>query len=123
MDIRPIRDDDDHAAALREIERLWGAAAGTPEGDALDVLATLVERYEEERFKLPDADPVEVILAYMESRELGRKDLAEVLGSRSRATEVLSHRRALSIEHIRRLHHAWKIPADLLIGSGRRGAA
>lgn len=120
MNIRPIRNDQDHAAALREIERMWGAEPGTPEGDTLDVLATLVDRYEEERFPLPEADPVEVIQAYMANNDLGQRDLAEVLGSKSRATEILSHRRPLSIEHIRRIHHAWHIPADLLIGESER---
>jgi HTH-type transcriptional regulator / antitoxin HigA len=123
MHIRPIRTDADHAVALREIERLWGAEPGTPEGDALDVLATLVDRYEDERFTLPEADPVKVIEAYMANNGLSRKDLAEVLGSQSRATEVLAHRRALSIEHIRRIHGAWKIPAELLIGESRRATA
>jgi HTH-type transcriptional regulator / antitoxin HigA len=123
MIVRPIRTDEDHAAALREIERLWGAEPGTPESDALEVLATLVDRYEDERFPLPEADPVAVIEAYMENNDLNRKDLAEVLGSQSRATEVLSHRRSLSIEHIRRIHRAWKIPADLLIGESRRASA
>lgn len=123
MEIRPIRNDEDHAVALREIERLWGAEPGTPEGDALDVLATLVDRYEDERFPLPEADPVEVIEAYMENNDLSRKDLAEVLGSQSRATEILTHRRSLSIEHIRRLHHAWNIPAELLIAESRKARA
>jgi HTH-type transcriptional regulator/antitoxin HigA len=61
MDIRPIRNDDDHAAALREIERIWGAAAGTEEGDKLDILATLVEKYEESRWPIIDlCDPTDV---------------------------------------------------------------
>jgi HTH-type transcriptional regulator/antitoxin HigA len=123
MLIRPIHNDEDHAAALREIERLWGAKPGTPESDALEVLATLVDRYEDERFPLPDADPVEVIEAFMANNDLSRKDLAQVLGSQSRATEILAHRRALSIEHIRRIHSAWKIPAELLIGESRRATA
>ena len=61
MEIHPIRTDEDHTEALREIERLWGAEPGSPEGDKLDVLATLVERYEESRFPLPVADPVAVM--------------------------------------------------------------
>lgn len=123
MPVRPIRNDEDHAAALAEIERLWGAAPGTPESDALDVLATLVDCYEDERFPLPDADPVEVIEAYMANNDLGRMDLARVLGSQSRASEILAHRRRLSIEHIRRIHSAWKIPAELLIGESHRATA
>lgn len=123
MPIRPIRNDEDHAAALAEIERLWGAAPGTPESDALEVLATLVDRYEDQRFPLPDADPVEVIEVYMANHDLSRKDLARVLGSESRASEILARRRGLSIEHIRRIHSAWKIPAQLLIVEGRRATA
>ena len=68
MDTRPIRTDEDHIVALQEIERLWGAEPGSAEGDKLDVLATLVERYEESRFPLPAADPVAVINAVMAER-------------------------------------------------------
>jgi HTH-type transcriptional regulator/antitoxin HigA len=117
MHIRPIHTADDHRAALQLIEQLWGADPGTEEGDALDVLATLVERYEEEHFPLPDADPVAVLQAAMDERGFSQSDLAEVLGSRSRASEILSGRRPLALEHIRRIHHAWKVPADLLIGA------
>ena len=116
MHIRPIHNDDDHKAALQLIEQLWGAEPGTEEGDALDVLATLVERYEEERFPMPQPDPVAILHAFMEARDLSQSDLADVLGSRSRASEILTGRRALAIEHIRRIRQAWKLPADLLIG-------
>ena len=116
MEIHPIRTDEDHTEALREIERLWGAEPGSPEGDKLDVLATLVERYEESRFPLPVADPVAVITAVMAERGYTRKDLAELLGSQSRATEILAHRRSLSIEHIRRVSRSWRVPAEALLG-------
>jgi HTH-type transcriptional regulator/antitoxin HigA len=116
MNIRPIHNDDDHVAALREIERLWGAEPGTPDGDALDILATLVERYEEERFPIPVADPVDVLREVMEARGYTRKDLAEVLGSQSRATEILSRKRTLSVDHIRRLSRSWRVPAEALLG-------
>ena len=116
MDIRPIRNDEDHRQALQEIERLWGAEMGSEEGDKLDVLATLVERYEEARFPLPVADPVDVITAVMAERGYTRKDLADVLGSQSRATEILAHRRSLSIEHIRRVSRSWRVPAEALLG-------
>lgn len=117
MEIRPIQTDADHTEALREIERLWGAASGTPDGDKLDVLATLVERYEEQHFPMPDADPVEVIVQVMADRGYTRGDFAAVLGSQSRATEILARRRTLSVEHIRRVHRSWRIPAELLIGA------
>ncbi len=117
MDIRPIQTDADHTQALREIERLWGAPPGTPDGDKLDVLATLVERYEETRFPIPTADPVEVIVQVMRDRGYTRGDFAAVLGSQSRATEILAGRRTLSVEHIRRVCRSWHIPAELLIGA------
>lgn len=116
MDIRPIRTDEDHSTALREIERLWGAVPGSPEGDVLDVLATLVDRYEEERFPLPAADPVDVITEVMEARGYTRGDLARVLGSQSRATEILNRTRTLSLDHIRRVSRAWRVPAEALLG-------
>src|SRR5258706_15294628 len=99
MDIRPIRTDDDHAAALREIEALWGAAAGTAEGDRLDVLATLVEAYEERRWPIDELDPVEAIEAAMEHEGHSRRDLAELIGE-SRATEILKRKRHLTLPMI-----------------------
>ncbi|HEY3951207.1 helix-turn-helix domain-containing protein [Phenylobacterium sp.] len=116
MDIRPIRTEADHDAAVREIERLWGAAEGTPEGDALDVLITLVDAYETEHFKLPAVSPVEIVKQVMAERGYTQVDLGKVFGSRSRASDLLSGRRGLSLEQIRRLHAAWKIPAEALIG-------
>jgi HTH-type transcriptional regulator / antitoxin HigA len=116
MDIRPIRNDEDHETALREIERLWGAAPGSPDGDRLDVLATLVDRYEEERFPLPAADPVAVIRHVMDAKGYTTKDLAKVLGSQPRASEILSRKRGLSLEHIRKVSRSWNIPPSALIG-------
>ncbi len=116
MDIRPIRTDDDHIAALKEIEALWGAELGTPEGDRLDVLATLVVAYEEKRYPVPPADPIGVLLFSMEQNGRKQKDLAELLGSRSRASEILARKRELTLEQIRKLHREWHIPAGALIG-------
>src|SRR5436305_13859247 len=99
MEIRPIRNDADHAAAIAEIERLWGAATGTDDGDKLDILATLVEKYEEDHWPNVDvSDPVD-LLDYAIG-ELGhtQAELAELLGSRSRASELLNRRRPLTVE-------------------------
>lgn len=123
MQITPIRSDADHAAALREIERLWGAAPGTPDGDALDVLATLVEAYEARRWPVEASDPVDVIAFAMDQRGAGKADLAKVLGSFPRASEVLSRRRPLTLPMIWKLHAAWGIPAELLIRPYRTGRA
>lgn len=117
MDIKPIRTHRDYKAALAEIERLFNAKLGTPDGDRLDVLATLVEAYEQQHFPILPPDPVEAILYFMESRGLTRKDLEPYLGSRAKVSEVLNRKRPLSIDMIRRLHRVLGIPAEVLIQS------
>jgi HTH-type transcriptional regulator/antitoxin HigA len=118
MDIRPIRTDAEHRAALAEIERCWGAPEGTEEGDKLDVLLALVEIYEARRWPIDvdeDFDPIDVLNYAIE--ELGHTQVepAELLRSRSRASEILSRRRALTVNMIHNISEAWKIPADLLV--------
>jgi len=115
MDIRPLVTPDDHAAALHEIERLWGAETGTGDGDKLDLLATLVEHYEERHFPLGEADPVETICVHMEMTGRTQRDLAQLLGSASRASELLNRKRALTMDMAHKLHKVWKVPADALI--------
>jgi HTH-type transcriptional regulator/antitoxin HigA len=100
MQIRPIRTSKNHRAALAEIEKLWGASTGTPEGDKLDILVTLVETYEERRWPLRSRrrfDPVDVLRYAIEELGHSQADLADILGSRSRASEVLALRRALCV--------------------------
>jgi HTH-type transcriptional regulator/antitoxin HigA len=118
MEIRPIRTDKDHRAALAEIAACWGAAEGTEEGDRLDVLLALVEIYEAKRWPIDiedSFDPIDV-LGYAIA-ELGhtQAELSEILRSRSRASEILSRRRALTVDMIHKISEAWKIPADLLV--------
>lgn len=117
MDIRPIRSDEDHKAALAEIERLWGTAPGTDSGDKLDILVTLVEKYEENRWPMaePDWDPVDVLQYAIDEMGHSQAELAELLRSRSRASEILSRNRTLTLEMIRSISDAWRIPAALLI--------
>lgn len=115
MEINPIKTDEDHKDALREIQQLWNAADGTSEADKLDVLATLVVAYEEKRWPVEPLDPVETILGCMDLNGYSQPDLAKLFGSRSRASEVLSRKRPLTLEMIQKLHDEWKIPAELLI--------
>jgi HTH-type transcriptional regulator / antitoxin HigA len=123
MEIHPVRNDADHAAALREIERLWGAAPGTEDGDKLDVLVTLVEKYEESRWPVVDAsDPVDLLNYAIDELGHSQAELAELLGSRSRASEILNRRRPLTVEMIHKISQAWKIPADLLVRPSRVAA-
>jgi HTH-type transcriptional regulator / antitoxin HigA len=116
MDIRPIRTEQDYDAAVAEIGRLWGAKAGTEDGDKLDILATLVDRYEEARWPTNDAmDPIDLLHFAIDEFGHTQAELAELLGSRSRASEILNRKRPLSIDMIRRLNEAWKLPLELLI--------
>ena len=116
MEIRPIRTDTDHKRALRRIEQLMDSEPGTPAADELDVLVTLVEAYEDQRFPIADPDPLEAIRFRMEQSGLTRKDLEPLIGSRGRVSEVLNGRRALSIQMIRRLHRELGIPLESLVG-------
>jgi HTH-type transcriptional regulator/antitoxin HigA len=109
-DIRPVRTEADYEAALETVERLWGAKSGTPEGDHLDVLATLIEVYEEEHHPIDPPDPVDAILFRMEQSGLTRKDLERILGSRARVSEVLRRKRPLTLNMIRNLHNEMRDP-------------
>jgi HTH-type transcriptional regulator / antitoxin HigA len=115
MQIKPIKTKADHRAALKEIERLMDAKPGTPAGDRLDILTTLVERYESQHEPIEPPDPIDALLYYMESRDLKRRDLEPYLGSRARVAEVLNRRRPLTIEMIRKLHNGLGISANVLI--------
>ncbi len=115
MEIKPIKTEADYEAALKEIEQLWGASYGSPEGDKLDVLVTLVEAYEEKHYPVPPPDPIEAILHYMENQGLSEHDLEPYLGSHLYVSEVLNRQRSLSLDMIRKLHIELGIPADILV--------
>ena len=121
-EIRPIRTEADYDAALVEIEQYFDnePERGTPESDRFDILAALIGAYEQEhwRFDPPD-DPVDAICAVMELRQFTQKDLAMLLGSRSRASEILNRKRGLTMEQARLLHEHWHVPAaSLIAGAG-----
>jgi HTH-type transcriptional regulator/antitoxin HigA len=115
MTIKPIRTRADHAKALAEIERLWEARPGTPDGDKLDVLATLVDAYERQTTPILPPDPIEAILFRLDQQNKTRKDLEGIVGPRGRVSEILGRRRSLSLQMIRGLHRALQIPLDILI--------
>jgi HTH-type transcriptional regulator/antitoxin HigA len=115
QDLKPIKTKADYKASLAEIERLWGARSGTPEGDRLDILAMLIDAYGNEYYPMDPPDPIEAIKFRMEQQGLTRKDLVEILGSRTRVAEVLNRRRDLSINMIRRLNKKLGISVDVLI--------
>ena len=124
MNIKPIKTNSDYETALKEIERLFDAEPGTPDGDRLEVLSTLVEAYEDEHYPIPLPDPIEaiyyfieMILYTMDSRGLTRADLEPYIGSRARVSEILNRKRPLSLSMIQRLNTGLGIPAESLIAS------
>ena len=122
-DVKPIRSAEDHEAAMAEVERLWGSKSGTPDGDRLDVLATLIDACEADHFPMDPPDPVDAIRFRLEQQGLTRRDLEDILGTRGRVAEVLNGKRALSIAMIRRLNEKLGISADVLIRPPRKRAA
>jgi HTH-type transcriptional regulator / antitoxin HigA len=120
MLIKPIKSEADHAAALREIERLWGADEGPAGGDRLEVLTTLVEAYEQAHFPIAAPNPIEAIKFRLEQRGADQKALIGVIGNRARVYEVLRRDRPLSLSMIRRLNQTLNIPAEVLIRPVRR---
>jgi HTH-type transcriptional regulator/antitoxin HigA len=121
--VKPIRTKRDYEAALKEVERLWGAKAGTSDGDRRDVLATLIDVYEAEYCPMDPPDPIEAIKFRMEQQGLTRRDLEEIIGTRTRIAEILNRKRGLSIAMIRRLHERLGISAEVLIRPSRKSAA
>jgi HTH-type transcriptional regulator / antitoxin HigA len=115
MDIHPIKTEADYQAALEEIQSLFEAAPNTPQGDKLEVLATLVEAYEDKHFPIPAPDPIEAVRYFMDSRGLTRKDLEPYIGNRARVSEVLNRKRPLTLRMIQRLHNTLGVPADMLL--------
>ena len=115
MELRPIRTEADYQAALQDIEQLFDASPDTPEFDRLDILSTLVEAYEKMICPIDLPDPIEAIRYYMETRGWSRRDLESCIGSRARVSEILSRKRSLTLDMIRKLHDQLGIPAEVLI--------
>jgi HTH-type transcriptional regulator/antitoxin HigA len=115
VDLKPIRSESDYHQAMQALATLWRAAEGSSESDQLDILATLIEKYEEQNFPMDSPDPVDAILFRMAQQGLTRKDLEPMFGTRNRVSEVLNRRRGLSIEMIRAVHDGLRIPAEILI--------
>lgn len=113
--VRSIQNEADYDAALARIDALMDAAPGSPDGEMLDVLVTLVEAYEEKRWRIDPPDPIDAIRIRLEQRGLTRKHLESMLGTRGRVSEILNRKRPLTLEMIRRLHRDLGIPAESLI--------
>lgn len=115
MEIRPIKTEKDYDLALERVNTLFDAKANTDEGDELDILVTLIEKYEQIHYPIPEPDPIEAIKFMMEQNGLTDADLGVILNSRSRVTEIFKRKRALTIRQIRLLTENLHIPASTLI--------
>lgn len=114
--LKPLRTKNDYGAALRFVQRFFYAKKGTREADLVEILAILIEKYEEEHFPIGIPDPIGAIKFRMEQLGMRNKDLGEVIGGRNRVSEVLRRKRGLSLEMIRSLHKKLHIPTEVLIG-------
>jgi HTH-type transcriptional regulator / antitoxin HigA len=115
--MKPIKTNKDYKLALARLESIFDAKRGTPEGDELEVLGILLANYEEEHFPIGFPDPIEALKFRMEQLGYSQNDLAQVVGLKSRASEILSRKRKLTLEMIRKLHESLGIPTDVLIQS------
>jgi HTH-type transcriptional regulator/antitoxin HigA len=115
--MKPIKTNKDYKLALARLESIFDAKPGTPEGDELEVLGILLANYEEEHFPIGFPDPIEALKFRMEQLGYSQNDLAQVVGLKSRASEILSRKRKLTLEMIRKLHESLGIPTDVLIQS------
>lgn len=115
MDIKPIKTSKDYELALARLEVIFDAKKGTAEGDELEILGMLIDHYENEYFPIGFPDPVEAIKFRMEQLGYNQNDLANVVGLKSRASEILNRKRKLSLEMIRKIHNNLNIPTEVLI--------
>ena len=117
MNIKPIRNDNDLRAAFKQLDVVFQAREGTPEADEMEILVTLIEAYENKHFAIGPADPVEAIKFRMEQQGLTQKDLEPFIGSSGRVSEVLNHKRRLSLQMVKRLHKGLHIPYESLLSA------
>lgn len=115
MTVKPIKTKKDYNEALERLETIFDAKKGSTEGDELEVLSILIEKYEDKRFAVGLPDPIEAIKFRMEQLGYNQVDLAQVVGLKSRASEILNKKRKLSLDMIRQLHDKLHIPTDVLI--------
>ena len=117
MEIKPIKREQDYLQALERLEVIFDAKKDSSEGDELEVLGILIDQYESEQFPIDLPDPIEAIKFRMEQLGYSQNDLANIVGLKSRASEILNRKRKLSLEMIRKIHEVLNIPTDVLIQS------
>lgn len=117
MNIKPIKSDEDLHIAFKRLELIFQAQEGTAEADEMEVLVTLIEAYEHKHYPIRAADPVEAIKFRMEQQGLTQKDLEPFIGSSGRVSEVLNHKRRLSLQMVKKLHDGLHIPYESLLSA------
>lgn len=115
MNIKVLKTEDDYQQALKRLEEIFDAPVDSPEGDEAEVLSILIEKYEDEYYPIESPDPVEAIKFRMEQMDMKKSDLAKILGYKSRVSEILSRKRNLTLNMIRKLHNELKIPYENLM--------
>lgn len=117
MNIKPIRSKKDYQTALERLQKIFDAGSGTKEGDELELLSILIEKYEDEHFPIDAPSPIEAIRFRMEQMGYKQKDLAKVIGFKSHVSELLNHKRKLNLDMVRVLHRTLNIPLEALVGT------
>jgi HTH-type transcriptional regulator/antitoxin HigA len=115
MILKPIRNEKDYQEAMNRLELIFDAKPNSKEGDELEILGMLIEKYEQEKYPIEFPDPIEAIKFRMEQLGYSQSDLANVVGLKSRASEILNKKRKLTLEMIRNLHESLNIPTNVLI--------
>lgn len=115
MNIKVIKNEDDYQKALERLEVIFDAPIDSPEGDEAEILSILIEKYEDEHYPIGPPDPIEAIKFRMEQMDMKKSDLAKIIGYKSRVSEILSKKRKLTLQMIRKLHDTLKIPYESLI--------
>jgi HTH-type transcriptional regulator/antitoxin HigA len=114
MQIKPIKNEADYRMALKQMESVFDAVEGTPEGDLADILALMIDDYEQKHYPIESPDPIEAIKARMEEMNLKQADLVNIIGTKSRVSEVLNRKRKLTLDMVRNLKRHLNIPSDVL---------
>lgn len=115
MNIKAIKSDEDYNQALKRLEDIFHSPADTKEGDEAEILSILIEKYEDEHYPIEAPDPIEAIKFRMEQLDMSKKDLAQIIGYKSRVSEIFSRKRKLTLKMIRNLHDKLEIPYESLI--------
>lgn len=115
MNIKVIKTEEEYTKALKRLENIFHAPIDSVEGDEADIISILVEKYENEHYPIEAPDPIEAIKFRMEQMDMTKKELAEIIGYKSRVSEIFSRKRKLTLKMIRNLHDKMKIPYESLI--------